>query len=112
MLMGHMNMRIKHYNDHDYRIAEHRQKNLPHVISEFKKAIDELTIDENYKLKKHIKILKENVANQPNIEEMQIEIQKVMQEKSQKIAKNFKILNKRVQQLREMMATISSSGVT
>jgi hypothetical protein len=70
MLIGHMNMRIKHYNDHDYRIAEHRQKNLPYVMSEFKKAIDELTIDENYKLKKDIKILKEKVADQPKIEEL------------------------------------------
>ena len=70
MLMGHMNMRIKHYNDHDYRIAEHRQKNLPHVMSEFKKAIDELTINENYKLKKQLKILNEKVADQPKIAEM------------------------------------------
>ena len=81
------------------------------LLSEFKKAIDELTIDENYKLKKHIKILKEKVANQPNIEEMQIEIQKVMQEKSQE-SQEFQDLKQEVQQLREMMATISSSGVT
>jgi hypothetical protein len=70
MLIGHMNMRIKHYNDHDYRIAEHRQKNLPHVMSEFKKAIDELTIDENYKLKKDIKILNEKIAEQPQIADL------------------------------------------
>ena len=71
MLMGHMNrMRIKHYNDHDYRLPEHRQKNLPYTISQFKNAIDELTINENYKLKKEIKLLNEKVAEQPKIEEL------------------------------------------
>ena len=118
MLMGHMNMQIKHYNDHDYRIPEHRQKNLPYVISEFKKAIDELTIGENYKLKERIEILNEKVAEQPKMDEMKelvdrykikvdlLELQKERDREQMEENKNV------LAELKNMLGVVAQSGAT